>query len=400
MNCRVCLSSNIHQIFSFPPIPLVGEFTAQANPNADLFPITVVFCENCKVLLIAEKIDSNRLFREYSFSSSTVPGLVKHFESYAKWIFLKYGPKKLLEIGCNDGVLLNPLKKLGVEVFGVDISENISEIAISKGLNVKALKFDENSLNEIKAWCGEVDFLTASNTFPHNEDPNGFLLAANHILSSKGRIALEVMYSGSLQESIQWDTIYHEHLHFHSLTSLKNLLSNHGFFLEYAEIVPMHAGSLRVVASRSKSVNTPEVDRLLELEESSNLNSLIKWQEFASNVNKVIEATRRNLLERSGEGKVWAYGASGRATMWIKVANLDFIEKVVDSSPLRAGHFMPGTSIPIVSPTNLENNYSMDTLFITAWNYADAIVAQHPNFLGTWVVPLPEYKEFKRRRND
>ena len=394
MECRVCANSDVVEIFAIPPIPLVGEFTSKPNTQADLFPITVLHCDNCKVLQIKESIDSERLFQEYSFSSSTVAGLVRHFSDYATWIWERYKPAKVLEVGCNDGVLLSPLARYGVEVFGLDISENITQLAKSKGLNAQALKFGEENVAKVLAWTGEVDFVTASNTFPHNEDPNGFLEAVTKVLTLDGKLALEVMYAGSLQDSLQWDTIYHEHLHFHSLTSLQNLLNRHGFFLEYAEIVPMHAGSLRIIASKRVPKTTPEVDLILKQELDSGLNSRENWNGFATKCWNSIDIARSMLTERQKFGEIWAYGAAGRATMWIKVARLDFIKKVIDSSPLRAGHFMPGSDIPIVFPDELQRDQSVKTIFITAWNYAEGIAAQHPEFEGFWTVPLPEYSEF------
>ena len=394
MECRVCASSDVVEIFAIPPIPLVGEFTSKPNTQADLFPITVLHCDSCKVLQIKESIDSERLFQEYSFSSSTVAGLVRHFSDYATWIWERYKPTKVLEVGCNDGVLLSPLARYGVEVFGLDISENITQLAKSKGLNAQALKFGEKNVAKVLAWTGEVDFVTASNTFPHNEDPNGFLEAVTKVLTLDGKLALEVMYAGSLQDSLQWDTIYHEHLHFHSLTSLQNLLNRHGFFLEYAEIVPMHAGSLRIIASKRVPKTTPEVDLILKQELDSGLNSRENWNDFATKCWNSIDIARSMLTERQKFGEIWAYGAAGRATMWIKVARLDFIKKVIDSSPLRAGHFMPGSDIPIVFPDELQRDQSVKTIFITAWNYAEGIAAQHPEFKGFWTVPLPEYSEF------
>jgi methylation protein EvaC len=398
MNCRVCASPGVLEVFAIPPIPLVGEFTKEPNIHPDLFPITVLHCDDCKVLQIKENIDSDRLFHDYSFSSSTVAGLVRHFSDYAEWIWKRYKPAKVLEIGCNDGVLLEPLAKFGVEVFGLDISENITELAKSKGLNVQALKFGSENAEEVLAWAGRVDFLTASNTFPHNDDPNGFLETVGKLLTPEGKLALEVMYAGSLQVSLQWDTIYHEHLHFHSLMSLQNLLQRHDFYLEYAEVVPMHAGSLRIIATKQKPVAAPEVDLILKQEFETGLNSRKNWESFASKCWESIDTARSMLIERQKFGKVWAYGAAGRATMWIKVARLDFIERVIDSSPLRASHFMPGSSIPIVFPEELNVDQNVKTVFVTAWNYADGIAAQHPEFKGSWVVPLPQYLEFSGKK--
>lgn len=396
MNCRVCTSEDVVEVMSIPPIPLVGEFTKSPNLTPENFPITVLHCQRCKVLQISESIDSSRLFKEYSFSTSTVPGLVRHFSQYADWLWENYRPQRFLEIGCNDGVLLSPLREKGVQVFGLDISENIGDLARAKGLNVRSAKFCFEDVEQIRSWISDVDFISASNTFPHNDDPNGFLKTAFELLTSDGRLALEVMYAGSLQSSLQWDTIYHEHLHFHSLESLRNLLTNHGFTIEHAEVVPMHAGSLRVVASKSKSaIESDSVLTLLKSERESGLNSLSNWKDFAQSCWNSITLLHDNLSAASQNGQVWAYGAAGRATMWLKVAKLDFVEKVIDASPLRANHYMPGSDIPIVEPSALDNVGENVTIFVTAWNYHEGIRAQHPNFRGKWVVPLPTYTEYK-----
>lgn len=235
--CRCCGSIDLHEVFSLPPIPLVGAFTLKSEIAVEKFPITLFFCETCKVLQIRENIDEQILFNQYSFSSSTVNSLVKHFDDYAEWIKNFVDPKSVLEVGSNDGILLSPLEKMGIRAFGVDISSNITEIARAKGLNVKNVKFGLDNQTEISDWILEkVDLISASNTFPHNDDPNGFLETAINLLSDRGKISLEVMYAGSLEENLQWDTIYHEHLHFHSLTSLKNLFEKMVYILSMLKL--------------------------------------------------------------------------------------------------------------------------------------------------------------------
>jgi methylation protein EvaC len=397
--CRSCGSKDLSEVLKFPKLPLVGEFTTLPNPDAERFPINLVYCNSCSVLLIAESIDSEKLFNEYSFSSSTIPSLVKHFEELSSWISTNLKPSSILEVGCNDGILLTPLKKTGVKTFGVDISRNITQSAKEKGLDVRKLKFGIDSENEILDWLGEVDLISASNTFPHNSDPNGFLKTAHNVLNSEGKILLEVMYAGSLFQDLQWDTVYHEHLHFHSLQSLEKLLNLNNFYIEHAAIVPMHAGSLRVIASKTQQTKSSEYFKIINDEASTGLNSLSHWLKFATNCMRSISEIKAGLDKFAKLGEVWAYGASGRATMWINVAEIDYISKVVDASPLRAGHFMPGSTIPIVSPEEFKLN-PPEAIFVTAWNYFELIVKQHPEYKGTWVTPLPTYKEFSRTEKE
>jgi hypothetical protein len=199
------------------------------------------------------------------------------------------------------------------------------------------------------------------------------------------------MYAGSLKTELQWDTVYHEHLHIHSLESLRNLLELNGFSLISAELVAMHAGSLRVIAKPGDHEMSDNAKKLLKLESDTGLNTLESWLFFEKDSLKSIAKCEQELLKLAGNSRIWAYGASGRASMWLNASKLDFIEKVVDASPLRANRYMPGVSIPIVLPQEFDDEQPEFTL-ITAWNYADRIMAQHPNYKGTWIVPLPKFQ--------
>lgn len=399
--CRVCESGELHRVFSLPDLPLAGDFKIDQKVKDEIFPLDLLFCNRCKVIQIDQTIELNRLFNTYAFSSSTVPSLVEHFNEYANWIITKLNPQSVLEIGCNDGILLYPLSQRGVLVYGVDMSNNIGDIARARGLDVMSTKFGVDEYSVFKKWLGAVDLITASNAFPHNDDPNGFLQTAKNLLSNQGAIALEVMYAGSLKTELQWDTVYHEHLHIHSLESLKNLLEFNGFSLVSAELVAMHAGSLRVIAKPGIHQMNSNATELLKLELESGLNTLESWQTFEKDSLVSIEVCEQELLKLANGARVWAYGASGRASMWLNAAKLDFIEKVVDASPLRAGRFMPGVSIPIVLPKEFDHEQPEFTL-ITAWNYADRIIAQHPNYKGKWIVPLPRFQflEAKSSKGD
>jgi methylation protein EvaC len=390
-SCRVCMSPNLYSIFSIADIALAGDFKEDQNQIDQKFPLVLLFCSNCRVIQIDQTIDLNRLFNTYSFSSSTIPSLVEHFNGYAKWLEDRVNPKSVLEVGCNDGILLKPLSERDIKVFGVDMSTNIGELAREKGFDVKSIKFGLEQIEPLKAWLTSVDLITASNAFPHNDDPNGFLQTARKLLAPEGTLALEVMYAGSLKQELQWDTIYHEHLHIHSLTSLKFLLEQNGFYLTSAEIIPMHAGSLRITASLKNEGMDESCSRILENEEALGLNTIESWLQFEQDCYQSIENCKKELIEISRHSRIWAYGASGRASMWLNAAGLDFIEKIVDASILRAGRFMPGMSTPIVFPQEFDESQPEFTL-ITAWNYAERIMSQHPNYKGKWIVPLPEFR--------
>lgn len=161
----------------------------------------------------------------------------------------------------------------------------------------------------------------------------------------------------------------------------------------------MHAGSLRVLASKNESSMSESAQKILQVEEFRGLNRKATWIDFAKRSSKAIAVCRENLTAQNLLGSIAAYGASGRATMWIHAANLDFIQYVVDASPLRAGHFMPGSNIPIQSP-NYFKDVPPSAVFVTAWNYFDGIVGQHPEYRGTWIAPLPTYYQKESENNE
>jgi novobiocin biosynthesis protein NovU/D-mycarose 3-C-methyltransferase len=374
-------------------MPLAGGFLADERAVAleKRYPLHVHVCATCGLVQILDPIQSDILFQDYSFSSSTIKPLVEHFEAYSLWLRNKLQPKSVLEFGCNDGVLLLPLQKLGIRATGVDISRNISEIARGKGLNVITGYFGLDLVSEILQHTGRVDVVTGSNAFPHNDNPGTILQAAKRVLTDDGHICLEVMYAGDLLEQLQWDTLYHEHLTFYSLYSLSLLLRRYGFHLRHAERLKMHGGSLRVSASVKSCNPDPDAERLLAYEQEIGLAKVETWERFAAESRRKIDIVAAVLGDVGRNAKIWAYGAAGKATMWINACNMNYLGAVVDASPLRAGKLVPGTHTRIVLPEEFKQAHPDYTL-VTAWNYGDLIRAKEGWYRGTWCVPLPDLR--------
>ena len=389
--CRNCKSvENFIEILNLGPMPLAGGFLDKSDiPNEKLYELKVHSCKICGLVQILDAITPEILFENYSFTSSTVIPLVTHFENLAKEISSRINSKsKILEIGCNDGILLAPLNKMGFQTIGVDISKNITQVARSKGLNVYTGMFNLEWINQNYQFENYFDLISCSNSFPHNADPDNLLKAMYNALTKDGEIVLEIMYAGKLLEDTQWDTLYHEHLTFYSLTTLKSLLETHGFFVYDAEIIPMHGGSIRVWASKIERPGTHRMNTIVQTEQISNLNSVESWINFGKASIRSIDIVQDILGRLSKEKKIGAYGAAGKATMWLNACKLDFVEFVVDASPLRYGKFMPGVHSPIISPDEFKKNYP-DLVLVTAWNYLEQIKKNETNYGGIWCSPLP-----------
>ena len=395
-DCRGCGGDNLKIFLDLGKMPLAGGFLSNntAMKKENLYPLSIYVCQNCGLVQILEAIDPEILFQDYSFSSSTIGPLVQHFENYAKWLYDKLAPEFVVEFGCNDGILLKPLGRLIPKTCGVDASENISQIARDNGLDVLTGYFDETVAESIEQRLGQADVVTGSNAFAHNVKPEIILKAAKRILKADGYLCLEVMYAGDLLDMLQWDTLYHEHLTFYCLTTLTVLLKRYGFNVVEAERIPMHGGSLRVVATQNPDkIPNKNVAEIMSYEKKKSMADPETWQTFGQNIGRKIDVVRHTLGKLSKNSRIWGYGAAGKATLWINACQMLYLEAVVDASPLRAGKFMPGTHTPIVFPQELKTN-PPDYIFVTAWNYADTIKSNEEWFNGVWVTPLPDLRFF------
>lgn len=394
--CRACGGRSLETVFDFGPMPLAGGFLSgrDAIASEQRFPLQVHVCGTCALVQILDPIDPDILFRDYAFSSSTVGPLVQHFDAYAEWLVQRFKPSRVVEFGCNDGILLAPLQARGVTALGVDISENITTMAREKGLDVMTGYFDASTAAAIVSRLGKVDVVTGSNAFAHNDRPDVILEAARTVLSDSGRVCLEVMYAGDLLEQLQWDTLYHEHLTFYSLSSLQVLLNRYDFEVEHAERIPMHGGSLRVSAvRRGRAAQAASVAEVLEFERTSGIDQASTWLDFGKSIVRKIDVAKWTFGELGRTKRIWGYGAAGKATMWVNACEMDYLQGMVDASPLRAGKLMPGTHTPILFPAEFQKA-NPDYVFITAWNYAGVITAKESWYDGVWSVPLPDLRFF------
>jgi SAM-dependent methyltransferase len=374
-------------------LPLAGGFLNDAQiANEQRYPLLISVCEHCGLVQIVSPVDPEILFQDYSFATGTIPGLVRHFETYAQWIVDNMRPKSVIEFGCNDGTLLAALDERGVRTLGVDLAANITEMARQQGRNVVTGVFGPEIVEELCDEMGQVDLITGSNVFAHNADPASILEAVDALLTPDGVLCLEVMYAGDLLLLRQWDTLYHEHLTFYSLGTLGKALQRFGFEPISAVRIPMHGGSLRGAAARSgRRQADPSIGELAAWEEDHSLNDASTWDEFATECRRRIDVFGDTMQRLSTGASIWGYGAAGKATMWVNVCEMNYLAALVDASPLRYGKLMPGTHTPIVSPEEF-GRHQPDYVFVSAWNYLDAIRSNEPNYHGYWIVPLPEMR--------
>ena len=385
--CAVCGNKNLRQILNLKKVPLAGYFPTKSQlVDESSYPLELLFCDDCKLVQTDSVINPDILFKDYRYLSSI--GLSNHFEELANILDNKFQikNKKILEIGCNDGVLLEPLSKLGADVVGVDPASNVVKLARDKGLNVIEDYFNyENFENH----GGKYDLVLANNSFAHIIDIKSIVRGVNHVLKPSGHFVFEVHYLNNLVEENQWDNVYHEHIYYYSISALNNFFTKYGMTVVDFEEIPIHAGSIRVTVLND-NIDTPDkiFDRILK--EHTTIGNVNYLSDFTKKVNNHIENFKDEIKKLSRKYKIAGYGASGRANMFCNLTGLteDVVQFIVDESPERCGRYIANTKIPIVDIDTLKES-DVDIIIIFAWNYSKMIIEKTQFKKYKYLVAFP-----------
>ncbi len=397
------------KFLDFGNMPLAGGFIRPDQLDQDEpFPLVVYFCRKCKEVQLLDIVSPEILFKDYRFLASTTKTLSSHFSNYAKEMkerFLTEGRggnrrfPLVVEFGSNDGVLLKPFMDLGIKVVGVEPAKNIAGIARSKGCIVVNDFFNEQTAKKIIDEYGKADMICANNVFAHIDDMHEVMKGIKTLLKPDGIYIFEVHYLPELLKTFQYDMIYHEHLMYHSLTSLTYLLDL--FDMEIFEVkrIPIHSGSVRVYARNKdpKKEKDKSVERLLKLENQSGLDKEETFLEFSKHVFRKRDEIKNTIEKLKSQGKkIVGYGASGRSVIHMNFSGLGKgeIDYVVDESPERIGRLIPGAHVPIVSPEVFRKD-KVDYAVLFAYNYEKEVLEKEKEFLakgGKFIIPLPEIR--------
>ena len=389
LNCASCNGSDFKTILDLGIVPLAGYF-----PNGNQigieskYPLSLLVCTKCKLVQTDSVINPKLLFEDYRYLSSV--GLTNHFTDVANKLNDTYDVKgkHILEIGCNDGVLLEPLSKLGAKVEGVDPAVNVVKIATDRGLNVYNDYFNDETFGDEK-FKSKYDLVISNNAFAHIIDIQSVIRGIHYVLKPNGNFIFEVHYLDKLIKGKQWDNVYHEHIFYYSITSLKNMFERYDMTLINFEEIPIHSGSIRVTVVNKKTNVADKISKKVELESHSiaNLNYLMS---FGQDVKQHILHFKKEIKKLSKNNKIAGYGASGRANMFCNLTGLDVdtVKFIVDESPERCGRYIANTEIPIVDIKILKNS-DIDILIIFAWNYSKMIIkkTQFKNY--SYLVAFP-----------
>jgi methylation protein EvaC len=399
--CRGCKSKRLYEFLDLGNMPMAGGFLSEKDIKKEIkVPLRVNFCQDCGLVQILDIPNPNFLFSNYCYVSSVIGGLSEHFRRYSFFLKEKYlkKTKKILEFGCNDGVLLQYFKEdKSIDAFGIDVSENVTKIARERGFDVMTGFFNKENAKKLLEKKGKVDVVTGSNVFAHADDIHEIIDAAKIILDDNGVFIVEVHYLKDLMDTFQYDSIYHEHLCYYSVFSLNNIFDIAGMKIIDAIHLEMHGGGIRVVACKkdSKKEIMPSVEKFINEEKMAGLDSKKRFSDFADKCKEHRKALICILDSVKKEEKsIVGYGAPGRGTILLNYCGIgkDYLDYIVDASPLRSGKIMPGVHIPIIPQKDFMKN-KPDYSLIIAWTYKDEIIKREQEFLnggGKFILPFPK----------
>ncbi|MGH3556263.1 MAG: methyltransferase domain-containing protein [Mycobacterium sp.] len=372
LKCRLCGEPAAIEFLNLGQQPLANKYPAQAEFAAeDFFPLQVFFCPTCKNVQLGTIVSRERMFEDYYYLSSVNRGLVRHFEDLAQQLATAHF---VVDVGSNDGILLKPLQKLGVKALGVEPSINVSKIANDQGLETLTTFFDIPVAETIKASHGRADVIVASSVFTHLENPGEFIEAVKRLLTDNGTFIVEVEYIGAILATTQFERFYLDRIFYYSFTSLAKLFAAHDMSsADVREIAP-HGGSLQVFVQRTGRRSSSDATRRLLAREEKNL-TLETLREFRRKVDVQISAFKDRLAEYQQAGlRVAGYGSPARVATICNYGRIgpSEIPFTVDDSPLKQNKFTPGTHIPIV-PKSYLDEHKPDVLVVFAYEYFDDI---------------------------
>jgi len=371
---------------------------AQTQPE---YPLDLYLCLDCGHVQNIDVVDPSLLFRDYHYKTSSSLGLVEHYRRYATEVTAEAGAKPgalVVEIGSNDGSLLGFFKQQGLRVLGVDPAVQIAASATQSGVPTIPEFFTEALARRIVDEHGPAEIVAANNVFAHADDLGDITRGIATCLSKSGMFVFEVSYLTDIVDRFLFDTVYHEHVSYHSIRPLAAFFERNGLMLIDVRRNQSKGGSIRGYAQRLDGTREPApvVQSLIDDEHHRGLDSIDLFRRYAEEIaRRKLEVVSFIDAERAAGRVVAGYGASTTVTTLLAQFDLaSRIDFLADDNPQKAGLFSPGAHLPVV-PSEALYERRPDVVVILAWNYATLIIRKHERFLREgrrFLIPLPQMR--------
>ncbi len=404
--CRACGAAPLAAVLSLGSLPLANalERPNGRNPPQPRYPLEVLRCPACSLVQLSISIAPEILFREYVYLSSISEAFLSHARALVERVIKARSwdsSSLVVEVASNDGYLLQNYRSRGIPVLGIEPARNIARVARDRGIATIEEFFGRELAARLAAEGRRADVIHANNVLAHVPDLNGVLAGMRLLLKPDGEAIVEVPWLCDMVDRVEFDTIYHEHLFYFSLTALARAFARQGLTIVDVEHLGVHGGSLRVFARRSDAPTAAQADgraRVAEMlagERSWGVDEPQRYAHFQDEVGRrktrLVELIHD--LKRQGRS-IAAYGASAKGTTLLNYCGLgaDEIAYVVDRSPMKQGQLTPGTRLAIYRPEKLLET-TPDYVMLLVWNFADEVIAQQAEYRrggGRFIVPLPE----------
>ncbi len=400
--CRMCHGEDMECVMKLTPTPPGNNFLKKEeleNPEV-CYPLELHFCNDCNHVQLGHVVDPKTLYQNnYSYLSGTSAYFVKHLKDYAKSMVKRFELKPgmlIADIGSNDGTCLRGFKELGMKVLGVDPAKEIANTATSEGIETIPDFFSFALAKELKQKYGSATFITSHNACAHIDDLDGIIEGVSHWLDETGVFVLEVGYFVDVYTNLYFDTIYHEHLDFHTVGPFKKFFERTGMELIGVERISPQGGSIRVMAQKAGGQHKIDssVTDLIALENSLKFDQADTIREYGKKIASLGEQLRALIQSIKAEGKtIAAYGAPTKATTLLTHFEIgpDSIDFTVEDNPLKQGLFMPLSHIAVLATEELYKR-KPDYVLILAWNFAVPIMEIHKEYAkqgGRFIIPMP-----------
>jgi SAM-dependent methyltransferase len=398
--CRSCGADPLVDVLSLGRTPLANALRDEASlalPEPT-YPLDLAFCPACSLLQLTLSVPPEQLFRDYAYFSSFADTMLRHATDLARRMVRerRLGPDSLaVEAASNDGYLLATYQNAGVRVLGIEPARNIARHAREvKGVPTREEFFTTDLARQLVAEGLRADVFHAHNVLAHVPDLNGFVEGIATLLKPDGVALIEAPYVKDMLDHCEFDTIYHEHLCYFSLTALEHCFRRHGLAAVDVERVPIHGGSLRLFVAHAGTSPSPRVQALLDEEASWGVQKAEPYRAFARRVEHIRDSLLSLLGNLKSVGRtIAAYGASAKGSTLLNYCGIgrETLDFVVDRSTVKQGRYTPGSGLLIDEPRRLLEEMPDYTLLLT-WNFADEILDQQAEYRrrgGRFILPVP-----------